>query len=145
MRSIDYDICQTQQRIYEYMAKNGYDMKVFSDAYLSSDFCRRAMDTIYSRFQLEDVGECSDFFMPEIEHQLIKYPNNFGCDMDIAGWIGFTYRQLFITTGVHSAELIKIVPFDAMCRYYPGLHTIDEENAVDVIIENHSMELQRVV
>lgn len=42
--------CETQQSIYESMAVQGYDMKVFSDAFLSSDFCRRAWDTIILGF-----------------------------------------------------------------------------------------------
>lgn len=48
MTGINYDICYTQQRIYKYMCQQGYDMKTFSDAYLRSDFCRRAMDTNYN-------------------------------------------------------------------------------------------------
>lgn len=72
MNGIEYDICYTQQRIYEHMASEKYDMRVFSDAYLKCDFCRRAMDTCYSRFQLEDVYECMDFYMPEIGASLVK-------------------------------------------------------------------------
>lgn len=59
MTGIGYDICKTQQRIYEYTASKGYDMVSFSDAYLKSDFCKRAMDSAYSRFQLETPLECA--------------------------------------------------------------------------------------
>ncbi len=144
MTDIDCEICKTQQRIYEHMASGHYDMQVFSDAYLSSDFCKRAMDTDYSRFQVEDVYECADFYMPEIENRLVKFSDNRTFDIAIAGWVGFTYRQLYIETGVYSAELIKIVPFEIMCQSYYGLHTIDEENAVDIIIENHSDLLKKL-
>lgn len=142
MKGIDYDICETQRRIFSYMARQGYDMKNFVEEYMACDFCRRAFDTIYSRFQLEDVGECMDFYMPEIEDRLSKYHDNQEFNPDVAGWIGFTYRQLYIETGVCSAELIKIVPFDVMCRYYPGLHTIDEANAVQIIINDHKADLK---
>lgn len=136
MTGVDYDICKTQQRIYEYMASEGYDMKSFSNAYLASDFCRRAMDTVYSRFQLETPYECADFYMPEIESQLIKLTPGTIYSPDIAGWIGFTYRQIYIETGTSSSALSKLIPFDVMQNYYPGMHTIDEEEAAQIIIEN---------
>lgn len=136
MTGIEYDICRTQQRIYEYMASEGYDIASFSDAYLSSDFCRRAMDTVYSRFQLETPLECSDFYMPEIGSQLKKLAPGMMYDIDVAGWIGFTYRQIYMKTGTPSASLAKLIPFQAMERYYSGMHTIDEDEAAQIMIEN---------
>ena len=76
MKGVDYSICKTQQEIYREMALLGYDMEVFSNIYLSSDFVRRTMDTLYSRFQIEFFEECADFFMPEIQGQLIKLEDN---------------------------------------------------------------------
>ena len=68
MTGIEHDICDTQGRIYEYASTFGYDMEVFSKAYLCSDFCHRAMDAPYSRFQLHTEEECWDFIYPEIEN-----------------------------------------------------------------------------
>ena len=118
MDDIGYDICETQGAIYVYMAKEGYDMNVFSDNYLKSNFCRRAFDTEYSRYQDEFPNECADFYMPEIGDKLVCYP--FGCcfDSEEAEWIGFTYRQLYIDTGIYSSELADIVPFEEMREYY---------------------------
>ena len=28
-----------------------------------------------------------------------------------------------------------------MCKYYPGLHTIDEEQAIDIICEDHNLKI----
>lgn len=70
MDGIDYKICRTQQRIYEYAAKHGYDMEQFSNFFLSSDFCSRAFDVLYSRFQLETPVECMDFIMEEAGDKL---------------------------------------------------------------------------
>lgn len=142
MNGIEYDICYTQQRIYEYMALQKYDMHIFSDAYLKCDFCRRAMDTCYSRFQLEDVLECMDFYMPEIESQLSKTEADI--DIDVAAWIGFMYRYLFIVTGIKSAELVQKITYNVMLRYYPGLHTIDEDMAVDIICNDFKLKKNRV-
>lgn len=136
MTGIEYDICQTQQRIYEYMCAQNYDMEIFSNLYLQSEFCCKAMDTNYSRFQLETPQECADFYMPEISAALKKLDGGRTFDMDIAGWIGFTYRQIYIKTQTPSALLSKLLPFDVMIRYYPGMHTIDEDTAAQLIIDN---------
>ena len=135
MEDINYDICMTQSRIYKYVAQCGYDVKKFSDAFLMSDFCRRAFDTIYSRFQLEDVLECMDFIVPEIKDALILNENII-FDEDVAAWIGFVYRQLYIETKVNSATLAVKVSFRTLCNYYPGLHTIDLEDATDIICKD---------
>lgn len=139
IEGIEYDICMTQSRIYRYIAQSGYDVKQFSDAYLMSDFCRRAFDTIYSRFQMEDVLECMDFIEPEISNDLVRNQNNIIFDEDVAAWIGFTYRQLYFETKVNSSKLVKVVSFRTLCNYYAGLHTIDWEDATDIICKDFGM------
>lgn len=136
---IYYDICMTQSRIYRYVAQCGYVVKRFSDAFLASDFCKRAFDTIYSRFQLEDVFECMDFIVPEIQNDLIV-SLNLHFDEDVAAWIVFTYRQLYIETEVNSSRLVTVVSFQTLCDYYAGLHTIDIEDATDIICRDFSID-----
>lgn len=135
---VEYDICRTQSRIYQYVAESGYNVEKFSDAFLKSDFCRRAFDTLYSRFQLEDVLECMDFIVPEIQNQFIK--DNSFFDEEVSAWIGFVYRQLYIETQIYSRDLQEKVSFVSLCRYYPGLHTIDPEDATDIICKDFSMQ-----
>ena len=137
--TIKSDICETQGDLYKYMAEQGCDMEAFSDAYLSSSFCSRAMDTIYSRFQLEHPLEILDFLMPEIKDFCPLVPEDKQCPADVAYWIGFTYRQLYLETDVLSAELAKKVPYDALFVSYVGLHTVDEEMATDIICKNHGL------
>ena len=36
---------------------------------------------------------------------------------------------------------MQIVTFDSMCKYYPGLHTIDEEQAIDLICEDFNLKI----
>lgn len=136
---INYDICMTQSRIYRYVAQCRYDIKRFSDAFLTSDFCRRAFDTLYSRFQLEDVFECMDFIVPEIQSDLVK-ASGLVFDEDVAAWIGFIYRQLYIETEVKSSRLVAVVKFQTLCNYYAGLHTVDLEDATDIICRDFRME-----
>ena len=140
-RQIDYTICKTQGSIYEQQAKDGYDIVIFSDLYLKSDFCRRAFDTIYSRFQIADRLECLDFILPEIGGKCRKFTTREEIfSPDVAYWIGFTYRQLYIETCISSRELSERLSFEAMCRYYPGLHTVDEYMATGIICNDYGFE-----
>ena len=133
---IQYDICRTQEDIYKWAAAHKYDMPRFSAAYLSSSFCFRVMDALYSRFQLEAPNECFDFITPEIG----TFESNAYFDEEVAGWIGWMYRFLCFKTGRASKYLCEKVSFNDMCLYYPGLHTIDELMAVDIICHDHNIE-----
>ena len=137
--TVEFDICETQGRIYEIMAINGYDMKLSSDLYLHSDFCRRYFDTIYSRFQVADAEESIDFIIPEIKDKIKVLDDNKEFSPKVAYWIGFTYRQLYMETDIPSNELGDKISFEKMCAYYPGLHTIDENMASDIICMNFNL------
>ena len=130
MDLIEYNICETQGRIYVYMAKKGYDMNMFSDNYLKCSFCKDELDTEYSWYQEETANECAAYYMPEIEDKLVCYP--FGCcfDLEEAEWIGFAYRQLYLETGIYSSELSDIVPFEEMREYY-------KQFGKNVVYNNH--------
>jgi hypothetical protein len=137
---IQNEICITQQDLYEHAALHQYNMPVFSDMYLQSDFCRRAMDTIYSRFQLADPLEILDFLLPEIgPEDKLKYQDGEWFNRDVAAWIGFMYRLLYFKTGISSKELSQKVTFGGLCAAYPGLHTIDEDQAADILIEEKKL------
>lgn len=138
--SDDEVICKTQRDIYTYIAKQGYNMELFSNAFLSSDFCKRAFDTIYSRFQFADEKECLDFIIPEIKNYGLRKLNNEYFDEDVAGWIGYTYRQLYIETNIFSAILCEKISFKTMVKYYAGLHTVDENMATDIICNDFHLQ-----
>ena len=138
---INYDICETQAMLFEYAAKR-YVFDNFVELYMKCDFCRRAMDTEYSRFQLETERECMDFILPEIGEQLVSVetPTISG---EVAYWIGFVYRALYIRTEIPSKELIEKVPLSAMYGYYPGLHTVEENMQIDIICEDHKIRQEK--
>ena len=79
------------------------------------------------------------FFLPEIGERLKKYENGKIFDPDIAEWMGFTYRQLQLETGVKSKELVNRITFNDMLRLYPGMHTIDELDAAERISEMYNL------
>lgn len=129
---MEYRICETQAELYEYAANNGYVFPHFSDVYLTSSFCERAMDTIYSRFQLQYPEELMDFL--GVENTFIKGDSDI--DGEVAYWIGFTYRQMYFELKRASKELVKLFPFDMLKHMYVGLHTQDPEYVSEVLKEN---------
>lgn len=126
-------ICNTQGNIYRLAASMGYNMFEFSYHYMNSEFCKRSMDGIYSRFQFADPEECMDFILPEIGENLTKGEY---FDEDVASWIGWMYRFLFFHYHISSEEIQKKLSFKQMCNYFPGMHTIDELQAAEIIWEN---------
>ncbi len=54
----------------------------------------------------------------------------------IAGWIGFTYRQLHYETGLHSREIFEKIPIKKLCIAYEGFYTIDEDMSAEILKEN---------
>ena len=132
--NIQYDICKTQGNLYEWAANEGLRFPEFSNAYMKSDFCHRSMDTEYSRFQLREPEEHIDFLVMEIPTLLQQKYNNEYFSGDVAFWIGFTYRQLWFETGMTSKEIVEKYPFDRMLACYPGLHTLDEDMAADILL-----------
>ena len=58
-------------------------------------------------------------------------------DVDVsfkgAGWCGFFYRMLHFELQMPSRDIASLIPFDDLVLSYPGLHTVDEYMAVDII------------
>ena len=132
--TVDTFICETQAKIYCAMAYDGYDMEKFSNTYLKSRFCERAMDRLYSRYQYADEDESIERFMPEFEDKLTK--SGYFLDNAVAYWIGYMYRYLLMKTNVSSKKLSDLVPYLTLYRSYIGLHTLDYDMAADKLIES---------
>jgi len=108
MTLVQYDICDTQGRIFRYAEHDGWDMREFTRLYLNSDFCRREMDTVYSYFQYRSE-EAYEFIMTE---ELSMIPSDNRCPN--AYEIGFAYRFLAYKTGRTSAEIWNDTSFDTV-------------------------------
>ncbi|WP_027406860.1 hypothetical protein [Anaerovibrio sp. RM50] len=132
-KDIQMVICETQGDIFQCANELGYDMDKFVPAYMKSHFCERSMDTAYSPFQMADPEECLDFILPEINVPKLPEPLYIP---DALWWIGFIYRLLYFELKKSSNEIIDKVPFKAMLIYYPGLSTVDEYMAVEIISED---------
>ncbi|MCC6095221.1 MAG: hypothetical protein LIV24_09435 [Eubacterium sp.] len=133
-------VCDTQGLLYKLAAEEGYDMSVFSYLYLNSDFCSRSQDKP-SRLRYDDEEVSLFYLLKEIGGQLKKYPDNVKFNLDVAYWIGWVYRQLCFLCEKPSKFLCEKIPFELMCDYYPGMHTIDEDNAAEIILNNAGLHM----
>ena len=131
---MNFQICCTVGRIYVLANNTGYKMKEFSDMFLSSDFCKRAFDTIYSVFQLEDEYMSMDYLLKEVNPPMEN--KDIMLKEDIAFWIGFIYRYIYIQTLIPSNELVKKIPYDYLLSKSYGLLTLDEEEAYEIICKD---------
>lgn len=61
---------------------------------------------------------------------------------DVAGWMGFTYRQLQIETGMQSRDIAEIISAHDMLICYPGLHTVDEDMAAEILMHDFHLHLR---
>ena len=139
MKDTDRITCRNQQEFFELMTQRGIDMYTFIPDFLNSDFCNRELDADYSVFQWADAEDWLDFLQNEISltpNPLIKEK----IPPKIAGWIGFTYRQIQINTKKNSKEIIRKVPLQNLLNAYAGLHTVDEEMAYEIIEKDFSLQ-----
>lgn len=129
-------ICKQQQELFEYVQAHNADVISFAEAFMHSNFCNRSLDKPYSVDQYADIMNWLEFLewekitvRPVLQQQR---PVSFR----VAGWLGFTYRQLQIETGLQSRELWEKVPINKLIRAWPGLHTVDEDMAAEIIMED---------
>ena len=131
-------ICCQQQELFEYAQKQNADIIQFAFDFLNSDFCNRSLDKPYSADQYMDIMNWLEFLEQE-DICLSNYNTSDPISNQIAGWLGFTYRQIQIESGLSSSEIIRRVPVDRMILSYPGLHTVDEDMAADIIIHDFNL------
>lgn len=131
MDKIELRICKTQRKIFEYAICQGYSLKNFTELYLNSLFCEECFDVIYSRFQMETPVECMDFILEEFGDKLIKEKS----DVGTAGYVGYIYRYMYFSRNMKSKELIKIIPYSVVLKYYNLFEIEDTEYIVDQIFK----------
>ena len=93
-REINYSISCNVGNLYILASHMGYDLKSFSDLFLTSHFCARSFDTEYSRFQNEEEDVSMEYLLREISPDKEKTDNIFdsfylnsyiGCGKDCSG------------------------------------------------------------
>ena len=135
LQQVNIESCYTQGELYEFVARKEYDMHIFSDVYLNSDFCNRLFDDSYCVYHHTYCGYIWDFIKNEIHDKLIIsnskeifYPSK-------AWWIGLVYRILHIETNLSSKILVQKVPFEFLDSIYNGYEEENFTNITDLICE----------
>lgn len=131
-------ICNQQKELYEYAQSKRANIEKFSDAFMNSDFCNRSLDKPYSVDQFADIVNWLEF----LEKDCPVVPDVFQSrrvSFETAGWIGFIYRYLHFETGLTSKELSARIPVEKLIIAYPGLHTIDEDMAAEIIAHDFNI------
>ena len=129
-------ICKQQQELFEYVQAHNADVIFFAEAFMKSDFCNRSLDKPYSVDQYADIMNWLEFLEWEKITVRAVLQQQRPVSFRVAGWLGFTYRQLQIETGLQSRELWEKVPIERLIRAWPGLHTVDEDMAAEIIMED---------
>lgn len=127
-------ICEQQQDLYEYVQEIGADVFEFSDDFLNSRFCNCSIDKPYSVDQCADILNWLEF----LEQEGVKpfTAESMQVPKKVAGWVGFTYRQIHFETGLPSKQLCAMIPIKKLVIAYPGLHTVDENMAAEIVIKD---------
>lgn len=131
---LEIDKCNVQGDLFVFMAKNGYDMSAFVQTYMTSDFCYRHMDSIYSSYQYLYPELLSEYFFDELDFNLPQTDASY--NKDVFFWMGFTYRYVTDKLEISSYDLYQKVPYNTMLLLYEGYHTIDDDIVVDRIRED---------
>ena len=131
-------ICNQQKELYEYVQSRNIDIRQFSDEFMNSYFCNYSIDKEYSVDQFADIVNWLEFLEKEFPIIPCNTQEN-RVSVPAAGWIGFEYRYLHFVTGLASRTLAIKAPVDRLIIAYPGLHTVDEDMAADIIISDFSL------
>jgi len=129
-------ICKQQQELFAYVQQCGADVRAFAEAFMKSEFCNRSLDKPYSVDQYADILNWLEFLEWEKISVRPVLRQRRPVPYQVAGWLGFIYRQLQIETGLQSRELWEFVPIDKLIRAWPGLHTVDEDMAAEIVMED---------
>lgn len=132
---IQFYFCEQQQELFEYVQQKGANIQKFTHDFMCSKFCNCSLDLKYSVDQFADIVNWLEFIEAEFNIQFDNSQNRI-VPLEVAGWLGFTYRQLQIESGLKSRELIKRIPFDRLVLAYEGLHTVDIDMAGEIVMND---------
>lgn len=124
--------CWIQARVFERADKAGYDMTAFAAAFMASE-AAEGLDADYDRMQwageayilssvIREAGLAPDAAAPRFDREAIF-------------WAGFIYRFWNFKTGETSRAIHARFPLREVLSVYPGFHTLDNNKAVDEMIE----------
>ena len=125
--------CWIQARVFERADKAGYDMEAFAAAFMASE-AAEGLDADYDRMQW--AGEA--YVLESVIRESGLKPDAAGrrvYDREAIFWAGFIYRFWNFKTSEASRAIHAQFPLAEVLSVYPGFHTLDNNRAVDEMIE----------
>ncbi len=127
-------IAETQGETYALAYEMGFDIKDFSHYYLSSDFCKYEIDSIYSRFQLEFADIGIDEFLFEMDKKGIEIKKKNEEIYYSPHWIGMMYRYLFYRLKMFSVDLDKTISFEELEKVSVDCESFEIDEAIEYVV-----------
>lgn len=134
--NVQYYICEIQGRLFKLAQTMDFDDDDFIQKFMHSDFCKRALDQLYSPYQMADPEDVMD----ETLRFITPKKNAQHYDSNTIDWIGYMYRYLHLRLAIPSAVIYDTLPLKDMLVSYVGMHTQDDEYFVDVIKDKFKRE-----
>lgn len=127
------DSTELMRLLFEEVAKiENINFEFFVSSFMNSNY-RRLMDDGSTRLINMTYDELLSYLIKD-ETIIFKKDNKINIDYLQAGWIGSMYNIIQFKTKMSSSEIYNTLNLDRMMSYFVSLHTIDEELAVDKII-----------
>ena len=128
------EICETQEELFMIIRDklNGVDEKWFIETYMRSRV-RLLLDRGNPILANRSAGELAETFIDEECSGDYKRGGHWGGFLP--GWAGYVYALYQWLYSKPSAELIDILPLEAMERFWIPYHTICYEAAVEKLFE----------
>ena len=126
-----YDIAKTQGEVFEYAYQQNYDMSIFIQKYMNSEFCNTEMDSECSYFHFKNAEMCLPYVIKESDCP--KSEKNKDCDYN---FIGMIYRYLVFLTEKPSKEIFKIISPEELDDLSISYENFEIEDAAKDILDN---------
>lgn len=126
-----FQLCDIQGRLFELSVKHGFDSAEFIKAFMTSQ-CADSLDDTFDRLQW--AGE--EYILEELNEEvggLVKSNKLFS--IEVMFWAGYLYRYWHFYTGQSSREIFSMADANMMNESWLGFHTLDNEMAIDDLIE----------
>lgn len=129
-------ICDRQACLFQIFAQE-FELNSFIVAFANTNFCKEALDTKYSYFQMQDELVWKE--MVERELPTLPKPKVNISKAEIR-WIGYAYRLMQIKTGLKTYELLEKYPLEHVQKqFYKDEYVGRIENSVNEILEVSNM------
>lgn len=134
-------VCNVFGEIFCDANEYGFDMDDFTKKFLTSNFCARCMDTLWSVYQIWWTSESISELQEEVS--IKKISSTLKC-RDTLYWIGYIYKLMYYSYGITSKELYVKLPFKKMMYYFYSLHVMSYEQACSEIFEDNFLDEYRL-